>query len=117
MNFRKACLPAIFVLAFLVSGCATLRPPDTADYGRFPARYEQLVEDWVHANSPNGTLTVTSVTEPVRAVREDIAGWGVWARIRETRPNSSGGVDISERDCYFLLRDDRIVLSDHLTRS
>ncbi len=117
MKLGNARLPAILILAWLVSGCATLRSPDATDYGRFPAHYERLVEEWVRANSTNGTLTVTSVTEPFRGVRDDIAGWGVWAKIRESRPNSSGGVDIHERDCYFLIRDDRIVLSDHRTRN
>lgn len=107
---------AILFAAFLMAGCATLRAPDTTDYGRFPANYEQLIEESVAGMEANGTLTVTSVTEPARAVRDDIAGWGVWARIRESRPNAAGGIDISERDRYFLIRDGRIVLSGHQDR-
>jgi hypothetical protein len=106
----------ILFLALLMVGCATLRAPDTTDYGRFPADYEQLIEESIAGMAANDTRTVTSVTEPVRAVRDDIAGWGVWARIRESRPNAAGGIDISERDCYFLIRDGRIVLSDHHVR-
>lgn len=100
-------------LILFATGCVTTPPPNTTDYGRYPADYEDLVEQAACTLPGSSTRTVTSVTDPVRQIRDDIPGWAVWARIRESIPNLAGGLDITERDWFFLLRNGKVVLSEY----
>jgi hypothetical protein len=105
---------ALFFLG--LTGCATVASHDVNNYGPYPEEYERIVELEIQAAPappPQTLRTVTSVTEPVRQSRGKIAGWGVWGKIRCARPNAAGGIDISERDYFFLLRDGHVVVSDY----
>jgi hypothetical protein len=116
---HRGCAAVCLGLCLWLSGCVTLPPPDMNVYGPYPHNYEAIVEQSVAswpAPAPDTTRSVPSVTEPTRQTRGEICGWGVWAKVRLTRPNRQGGVDIQERDHFFLLRDGKVLLSDDALR-
>jgi len=113
---RFLALGLILAVAFVLTGCATTPPLDFANYGPYPAEYEAIVEAYVAARAPSSpemTVTVTSVIEPIRERSDDVAGWAAWGKVRQSRRNGVGGVDIHETEFYFLLRDGRVILSDY----
>src|SRR5262249_30793794 len=96
-------------------GCATAPRQGPENYGPYPDNYETLVEEAVKARSSkfhSMTATVNSVTEPVKAGEDEIAGWLVRAEVRLAKPNRAGGIDLAERTCSFLIRNGRVISSD-----
>ena len=100
----------------LGAGCVTTAPINVARFGPYPEDRESVIAQTINdpARKPaNVTRTVTSVTEPVMKTRDGVDGWQVWAKIREHQTNAAGGVEVREREHYFLLQGDKVVLTDY----
>ncbi|MFO1499483.1 MAG: hypothetical protein U1G07_13990 [Verrucomicrobiota bacterium] len=107
---------ALLLLSLGWAGCATVRPPDTIACGPYPEDCDAVIERFLNGapSSPRATVrTVSSVSEPKPERQRAVAGWGVWASVRESRPNAAGGMDVQEKEYHFLLRGDQVIASEY----